>query len=62
MTKNTFRKEEVISFLEVKILENTATTDEILLYTDYVWNGKLVKNTYTYKKLIKQLTNMHNGF
>jgi hypothetical protein len=62
MTKNTFRKEEVISFLEVKILENTATTDEVLLYEEYVWNGKLRKNNYTYKKVIKQLTNMYNGF
>jgi hypothetical protein len=62
MTKNTFRKDEVISFLEMKVLENTATTDETLLYEEYVWNGKLRKNNYTYKKLISQMTNIYNGF
>ena len=45
---------EVISFLEMKMLENTATYEEEQLYVDYKWNGKLNRN-YTYKKLLKEM-------
>lgn len=62
MERNTFRLSEVISFLEMKLLENTATYDEEQLYVDYNWDGRLKKG-YTYKKLINEMKEIHeNGF
>jgi hypothetical protein len=59
MDKVKFHKEEAISFLETKIELNEANQDELELYEDYQWSGKLDKTNYTYKLLIKQMRRLH---
>lgn len=56
-------KEEVISYLEQKVLDGSADESEIELYEGFVWNGKLDRknNLYTYKKLISQMKMIHEG-
>lgn len=54
MTKLNFSTEEVASFLEMKLLDNTATYEQEQLYVEYKWNGKLERN-YTLKKTIKEM-------
>jgi hypothetical protein len=60
VNKNIFREEEVISFLEGKVLMNSATQDELELYEDLHWMGSLVKND-TYKKIVKQMNRIYLG-
>jgi hypothetical protein len=55
MEKLKFHKEEVISFLEDKISMNTATQDELEMYENFQWSGKLNKTNYTYKIVLKQM-------
>lgn len=55
-----FRTKEVIAFLEEKILMNMATEDEMEIYETYVWNRKLNKKTYTYKKILKEMNELLN--
>jgi hypothetical protein len=54
MEKVTFRKEEVIAFLEDMIISEMATYDEEVLYQNYKWTGKLEKN-YTYKMVLHRM-------
>jgi hypothetical protein len=54
MTKLNFSLEEVVSFLEMKMMDNTATYEQEQLYVEYKWNGKLKKN-YTYKLTLKEM-------
>jgi hypothetical protein len=60
MEKVKFQKEEVISFLETKIELNEANQEELELYEDYQWSGKLEKND-TYKMLIKEMRKLFNN-
>lgn len=60
MEKLHFGLEEVVSFLEMKMIDNTATQDEQELYEFYVWNGRL-KNNYTRKKLVAQMKRIYDG-
>jgi hypothetical protein len=54
MTKLNYSLEEVVSFLEMKMMENTTTYEQEQLYVEYKWNGKLKKN-YTYKLTLKEM-------
>jgi hypothetical protein len=54
MTKLNYSLEEVVSFLEMKMMDNTATYEQEQLYVEYKWNGKLKKN-YTYKLTLKEM-------
>jgi quinol monooxygenase YgiN len=47
--------DEVMSFLEYKILKNEASEDEVLFYEEYIWTGEIDKNSNTYHRLIKQM-------
>lgn len=55
-----FPEEEVLSFVENKIKDDTATEDEQILYQDYQWYGKLNKMSGTYRKLINQIHKINN--
>ena len=46
---------EVMSFLEYKILENRASENELLFYEEYIWFGEINKNCGTYLRLIKEM-------
>lgn len=46
---------EVMSFLEYKILENRASENELLFYEEYIWFGEVDKKSSTYHKLIKEM-------
>jgi hypothetical protein len=54
MTKLNYSLEEVVSFLEMKMMDNTATYEQEQLYVEYKWNGKFKKN-YTYKLTLKEM-------
>lgn len=49
------KSEEVIGFLESKILEDRASDEEMRFYEDYLWFGKLNKKCGTYKKLLNEI-------
>lgn len=59
MTYN--KSEEVIGFLELKILENRASNEELEFYENYLWFGKLNKMSSTYKKLLNELKREWEG-
>jgi hypothetical protein len=59
MERNIYRKDEVISFLEEKVLMDIATQEELNLYEIYIWSGKLVKG-YTYKLLVRQMRRLYD--
>jgi hypothetical protein len=59
MEKIHFCEEEVIGYLENKILDQAADQDELELYQDFKWNGKFEKN-YTYKKVIHSMRELYN--
>lgn len=64
MLKNKrWKQSEVISFVEYKIINETANTDEVEMYEDYRWNGKLDKSKYTYviKRLINEMNKEFKG-
>jgi hypothetical protein len=54
-----FRMSEVKSFLELKVIDNVSTEEELELYENYCWNGKLEKND-TYKQLVREMNNLYN--
>jgi hypothetical protein len=54
MEKLHFTLEEVVSFIEMKLLDDTATYEQEQLYVDYQWSGKLKRN-YTLKKTLKEM-------
>lgn len=47
--------DDVIGYLEDKILSESATNREIRMYENYKWNNKINKNSNTYKKLINEM-------
>ena len=59
MTYN--KSEEVIGFLELKILEDRASDEELEFYEDYIWFGKLDKKSGKYKKLLNELKREWEG-
>jgi hypothetical protein len=59
MEKIHFCEEEVVSYLENKILDQAADQDELELYQNFKWNGKFEK-TYTYKKVIHRMRELYN--
>lgn len=63
MSNKRWKQSEVISFLECKILQETATRDELEMYEDYTWNSKLDKTKYTYviRSLINQMNKEYKG-
>jgi hypothetical protein len=63
MQQKKWKQSEVISFVEYKIINETATTEEIEMYEDYRWNEKLDKIKYTYviKKLIVDMNKEFKG-
>lgn len=61
MSKNIFRKEEVIAFIEDRIQHEAATEEELELYEDYRWFGnKVFKNNYTYIKVLNIMKQLWN--
>lgn len=59
MGKIYFSKMEVLAYLEDKILMNMATEDELELYEAFVWDGKLKRNNYTYKRLVMEMKRIY---
>ena len=59
MTYN--KSEEVLGFLELKILEDRASDEELEFYENYLWFGKLDKMSSTYKKLLNELKREWEG-
>jgi len=55
------KSEEVIGFLELKILEDRASDEELEFYENYLWFGKLDKMSSTYKKLLNELKREWEG-
>jgi hypothetical protein len=55
-----WRRSDVLSYLETKILENIASDKEVELYEEYRWTGKLKINN-TYKNLVKELNKEYKG-
>jgi hypothetical protein len=55
------KSEEVIGFLELKILEDRASDEELGFYENYIWFGKLDKMSSTYKKLLNELKREWEG-
>ena len=55
MEKLKFTQEEVISFLEDKILDQTANQKEQHLYENYLLFGKLHKMNHTWEGLVNQM-------
>ena len=53
--------EEVIGFLELKILEDRASDEELEFYENYILFGKLDKKSGTYKKLLNELKREWEG-
>lgn len=59
MTYNKY--EEVIGFLELKILEDRASDEELEFYENYIWFGELNKKASIYKKLLNELKREWEG-
>lgn len=59
MTYNKY--EEVIGFLELKILEDRASDEELEFYENYLWFGELNKKAGIYKKLLNELKREWEG-
>jgi hypothetical protein len=59
MEKIKFCEEEVLGFLEDIIISGEADQDELELYENYIWNGKLHKMNYTYKNLIMEMRKLY---
>lgn len=55
------KSEEVIGFLESKILEDRASDEEMRFYEDYLWFGKLNKKCSTYRKLLNEIKREWEG-
>lgn len=53
--KTNWRKSEVIAYLEEVIIDDIAEDYESEVYEDYKWYGKLNKNTYALKKVIRNM-------
>ena len=51
----------MIGFLELKILEDRASDEELEFYENYIWFGKLDKKSGTYKKLLNELKREWEG-
>lgn len=57
MEKLHWTVEEVIGFVEGRILDKIADDKEIEMYEDYIWNGELNRDKYlhTYKKVLRRM-------
>lgn len=55
MEKLSFSSEEVVAYLEDVISMNMATEDEMKLYEDYLYTGKMKKLNHTYKTVIMKM-------
>jgi hypothetical protein len=55
MEKLKFSECEVQSYLEDKIMDNTATEDEQNLYQNFLLFGKLHKMNHTWQGLVNQM-------
>jgi hypothetical protein len=53
--KSSWRKSEVIAYLESKIVDNQENEDEINLYQDWKWDGVFPSNVRTYWSLVKEM-------
>ena len=53
--KHIWNIDEVMSFLEYKILKEQTSEDELLFYEEYIWFSEVDKNSSTYHKLIKEM-------
>lgn len=60
MTKLTWRKSEVIAYLEEKIQMGVATEEEEVIYQDYKWDNKIDRNTYAWKCLIREMRELYS--
>lgn len=62
MQKLNFKKSEVLSYIESKIIDDIATEEEMELYQDFKWDGTFKMN-YTYKKVLKEMKGIQeNGY
>jgi len=60
VTKLTWRKSEVIAYLEEKIQMGVATEEEEVIYQDYKWDNKIDRNTYAWKCLIREMRELYS--
>mgnify|MGYP005750563679 CR=1 FL=1 len=58
--KLTWRKSEVLAYLEELVLTGEATDAESVLLENYHWTGKLNKNN-TYKMIIRKMRKEWNS-
>lgn len=61
MMKGNFSKEEVVSYLESTILDQTASEYEEEVYLNFKWENKLSKNTYALKQVLKNMRREYEG-
>ncbi len=59
MERKKFNFEEVIIFLEQKIIDNLESDEEMMAYENYKWDGKIKKSTY--KSLLKEMYKEYRG-
>ena len=60
MEKNLFRLSEVISYIEDVILMGAEDEHHEEVYNTYHTQGKVNKNTYAYKKVAKEMSQLWN--
>lgn len=58
-----WKKNDVIAYLEQLVLDELADNEQLEMYEDYMWSGKLDKNKYTYiiKKLVRDMDKQYKG-
>jgi hypothetical protein len=50
-----FMKSEVQSFLELRIIDDMATEEELDLYEEFTYTGKLNASSNTYKQMVRKM-------
>lgn len=58
--KFSIRKSEVISYVEELLLSGEYDEHHEEIYTVYKWTGKLNKNTYAFKRIIREMKSLWN--
>lgn len=63
MKGDLFRESEVVGYLEEKCVSGLATRNELEMYENYKWEGKLDKKNYrgVYRKLLREMKKEYNG-
>jgi len=56
-----WRVSEVIAFIEERIIDDIASEEEEIMYQDYKWSGKINKNTYEWKCVLRNMNKEYNG-